>query len=142
MPIFHECQRCTACCRWPGEVRLRDGEIARLAAFKGMREVAFIQEFTRLTTDRRGLSLNELPSGACVFLDGDLCSVQPVKPQQCRDFPNLWNFPGFEKTCHAIPRRVSADEYIRLVERATGRKVDPPADSDDESSEHPGNHPE
>ncbi|NJM55265.1 MAG: hypothetical protein HC841_04560 [Verrucomicrobiae bacterium] len=22
MPIFHECQRCTACCRWPGQVRL------------------------------------------------------------------------------------------------------------------------
>jgi hypothetical protein len=38
-----------------------------------------------------------------------------VKPQQCRDFSNLWNFPGFEKVCHAIPREVSAAEYERRI---------------------------
>ena len=56
-------------------------------------------------------------------LAGDDCSVQPVKPQQCRDFPNLWNFPGFEKTCRAIPRLVGEEEYQRLVAQATGRDV-------------------
>jgi len=30
MPIFYECQRCTACCRWPGQVRLTDEEITEL----------------------------------------------------------------------------------------------------------------
>ena len=114
MPIYYECQRCTACCRWPGDVRLAEGEIARLAAFKGMREVAFIEQFTRLTQDRRGLSLQEKPNGECIFLEGNDCSVQPVKPQQCRDFPNGWNFPGFEKVCHAIPRQVSDEDYERL----------------------------
>ncbi len=121
VPVFHECQRCTACCRWPGEVRLQEGEIARLAAFKGLSEVPFIQEFTRLTQDRRGLALTEKSDGSCVFLEGNECAVQSVKPQQCRDFPNLWNFPGFEETCRAIPRRVSAREYTRLIEQATGR---------------------
>jgi Fe-S-cluster containining protein len=95
-------------------VRLAEGEIARLAAFKGMREVAFIEQFTRLTQDRRGLSLQEKPNGECIFLEGNDCSVQPVKPQQCRDFPNGWNFPGFEKVCHAIPRQVSDEDYERL----------------------------
>lgn len=122
MPIFHECQRCTACCRWPGEVRLNDGEVARLAAFKGLGEIEFIQRFTRLTQDRRGLSLGEKPNGECIFLDGSDCSVQPLKPQQCRDFPNLWNFPGFEKTCRAIPRLVNSEEYAQLVALATGRQ--------------------
>ena len=121
MPIFHECQRCTACCRWPGEVRLDDGEIARMAAFMRLSEVEFIQRFTRLTKDRRGLSLQEKSNGECVFLDGHDCSVQSVKPQQCRDFPNLWNFPGFEKTCRAIPRLVESGEYARLVATSTGR---------------------
>jgi hypothetical protein len=65
--------------------------------------------------------LQEKPDGSCVFLDGNDCSVQPVKPRQCRDFPNLWNFPGFEKICHAIPRLVSAEEYRRLVADATAR---------------------
>jgi Fe-S-cluster containining protein len=115
MPIFYECQRCTACCRWPGQVRLTNEEITRLAAFKDMSEVDFIQQFTRLRWDRGGLALQEKPNGECVFLDGDNCSVQTVKPQQCRDFPNLWNFPGFEQTCHAIPREVGEVEYQRRI---------------------------
>ena len=100
---------------------MREGELARLAAHLGLSEHDFIQQFMRLRPDRRGLALKEQPDGACVFLAGNDCSVQPVKPQQCRDFPNLWNFPGFEKICHAIPREVSAADYRRRVAAATGR---------------------
>ncbi len=121
MPVFHECQRCTACCRWPGQVRLEAAEITRLAGYLQLTEADFIQQFTRLTTDRRGLALLDKANGECVFLDGEDCRVQPVKPQQCRDFPNLWNFPGFEQHCRAIPREVSADEWRRLVQAATAR---------------------
>ena len=71
----------------------------------GMTEHDFIQTYTRLRADRRGLSLIEKPNGECIFLEGNDCTVQAVKPQQCRDFPNGWNFPGFEKTCQAIPMR-------------------------------------
>lgn len=117
MPIFHECQRCTACCRWPGEVRVTDAEVTRLAAFLGIAEDEFIQRNMRLRPDRRGLVLADKENGECVFLDGVDCRVQSVKPQQCRDFPNLWNFPGWEKVCHAIPRVVSETEYQRLIEK-------------------------
>jgi Fe-S-cluster containining protein len=122
MPVFQECQRCTACCRWPGQVRLTGHEITCLAAHLRLDEHQFIQQFTRLTTDRSGLALS-------IFLTGEDCSVQPVKPQQCRDFPNLWNFPGFEEHCRAIPREVSGGEWRRLIEGATGRRVEPPAES-------------
>ncbi|MDB6029372.1 MAG: hypothetical protein JWM68_5595 [Verrucomicrobiales bacterium] len=121
MPIFYECQRCTACCRWPGQVRLSDEEIARLARYKEVSEFDFIQQFTRLTSDRTGLALKDKENGECIFLEGENCAVQSVKPQQCRDFPNLWNFPGFEKVCHAIPRDVSAEDYRAAVLKATGR---------------------
>ena len=125
MPVFLECQRCTACCRWPGQVRLTTSEITLLADFRGLSESDFIQQFTRLTQDRRGLALLDKPNGECVFLEGGDCAVQPVKPQQCRDFPNLWNFPGAAGFCHAIPRQVDQAEHIRLVAGATGRS---PAD--------------
>lgn len=115
MPVFYDCQRCTACCRWPGEVKLREGETQRLAEFLGISEWEFIQRYTRLRSDRQALALEDQADGSCVFLDGEHCRVQPVKPQQCRDFPNRWNFPGFEKSCHAIPREVSDAEYARLL---------------------------
>ena len=115
MPIFYECQRCTACCRWPGQVRLTEAEITRLAAFKGLSEAEFIQQFTRLRWDRGGLALQEKPDGGCIFLASDDCSVQAVNPQQCRDFPNLWNFPGFEQSCRALPHLVAEKEYLRRI---------------------------
>lgn len=105
---------------------MTDAELARLAAFKGMTEHDFIQQYMRLREDRRGLSLADKPNGECVFLDGNNCSVQPVKPQQCRDFPNLWNFPGFEKICRAIPRMVNDEEYRRLTTRAMSPLSDNP----------------
>jgi uncharacterized protein len=96
-------------------------EITRLATFNGLSEPDFIQRFTRLTQDRRGLALQEKSSGACVFLVGNDCSVQSVKPQQCRDFPNLWRHPDAERLCRAIPREVSEQENVRLVSQATQR---------------------
>lgn len=83
-----------------------------------MSEFDFIQEYTRLRQDRQGLALKDKPNGECIFLEGNDCAIQSVKPQQCRDFPNLWNFPGFEKVCHAIPKMVSPEEYAQLIEKA------------------------
>jgi Fe-S-cluster containining protein len=119
VPIFYECQRCTACCRWPGQVRLTEAEIVRIAAHLGLSDADFIAGHTRLRSDRQGLSLLEKPNGECEFLAGNDCAIQPVKPQQCRDFPNLWNFPGFEKICHAIPRDVASEEFRRRIRVAT-----------------------
>jgi Fe-S-cluster containining protein len=122
VPVFFECQRCAACCRWRGEVRPSEAEITRLADYKGLSEGAFIEQFTRLTYYRHGLALKEKPNGECVFLEGRDCTVQSVKPQQCRNFPSLWRMPGFEWICPAVPRQVSPAEWERLVEEATGLK--------------------
>lgn len=121
MPVFLECQRCTACCRWPGQVRLSAEEISRLAAFHGLLEQQFIQDFTRLTSDRRGLALMDKPNGECIFLEVGQCAVQAVKPQQCRDFPNLWSFPGAEASCRALKREVDDIQQVELIAKATSR---------------------
>ena len=63
---------------------------------------AFVQVHTRLTANRSGLSLLEHADGRCVWLDGIDCRLQPVKPVQCRGFPNEWNFPGWRDVCEAI----------------------------------------
>lgn len=115
MPIYYECQRCGACCRWPGEVRLTQADISRLAAFLGLSEWDFIQRYTRLRRDRTGLCLEDQPDGACVFLCGHDCTVHAAKPDQCRQFPNQWTLPGIQGQCRAVGREVSAAEYARLT---------------------------
>ena len=80
-------------------------EIDAIAAFLQIPAERFIAESTRLTADRSGLSLLENPDGSCPFLqetpEGPACCLQEVKPQQCRDFPLKWNFPGWENECAA-----------------------------------------
>lgn len=107
-PPRYACQRCTNCCRWPGFVKITDSDIAAMAGFLGLSEHDFIQKFTRLRLRRDGLALIDQPCGTCIFLEGRDCRVQPVKPSQCRGFPNTWNFPGWHDVCEAIEIRNEA----------------------------------
>ena len=96
------CQRCTNCCRWPGFVKISQTDVPEIAAHLGISEHEFIQNFTRLRPSRDGLALIDQPDGACIFLEGRDCRIQPVKPAQCSGFPNTWNFPGWRDVCEAI----------------------------------------
>jgi Fe-S-cluster containining protein len=101
--VYYACQRCAACCRWPGEVPVKDAEIQKIAAHLGLSETDFIERYTSLRRNRTGLTLIDHPDGSCIFLDGIDCTINPVKPSQCRGFPNRWNFPGWRDVCEAIP---------------------------------------
>jgi uncharacterized protein len=111
MPTFYQCDRCTACCRWPGEVKLTKIEIDEIAGFLDLTTDDFIKQYTRLRSTRRGLALTEKPNEECIFLKNNACQINPVKPKQCREFPNLWNFPGFEEVCQAKPIELDESEY-------------------------------
>lgn len=84
-------------------MRVSEKEIEAIADFLNLDLNDFIQHYTRLTADRRALSLLEKPDGSCLYLDESngipACSIEKVKPQQCRNFPEKWNFPGWENEC-------------------------------------------
>ena len=101
--VYYVCQRCTACCKWPGDVRVEEDEIASIANFLGLTDQDFLARFTRLRTNRQGLSLIEKANHECIMLDGNACRIHSVKPEQCSGFPNKWNFPGWRQVCEAIP---------------------------------------
>ncbi len=96
------CRRCGRCCRWAGYVKLEAGESETIAGFLGLTHGEFLERFTRISRDRRHLVLAEAADGSCIFLEGDSpagCRIEPVKPRQCRDFPEHWNFPGWQEEC-------------------------------------------
>ena len=101
MPDSFHCVRCGACCRWEGPVRLSEPEADAIADYLRIPVRDFIRDHTVLTADRRSLSLRENPDGSCCYYDPETrsCRIQAVKPKQCRDFPLVWNFPGWEKLC-------------------------------------------
>jgi Fe-S-cluster containining protein len=83
-------------------VKLTESDITAIAGFLEMTERDFIQQYSRLRPNRDGLALTDQPDGACIFLEGQDCRIQPVKPMQCRGFPNEWNFPGWRDVCEAV----------------------------------------
>ena len=98
------CRRCGACCRWEGAVKVGESEIDAIAGFLGIPVPEFLEKRTVFTPDRKHLSLREKSNGECEFLTLDAsglpaCAIEPVKPRQCRIFPEKWNFPGWEKEC-------------------------------------------
>lgn len=93
------CIRCHACCRQSGYVRLHSHESDLIAEFLGMDVREFIDTYTHLTRDREGLSLTDQENGACIFLGPEGCRIQPVKPIQCKSFPNKWKFSDFDRIC-------------------------------------------
>ena len=108
--VYWQCQRCTNCCRWVGDVKVSAAEITAIAGSLGMEEQAFVDGYTRLRADRLGLSIIDREDHSCIFLEGGGCAINAVKPQQCRDFPNKWNFPGWRQVCEAVPVMVGAGE--------------------------------
>lgn len=108
--VNYVCQRCTACCKWPGDVRISDSDVTEIAAFLGMAEGDFLAKYTRLRTNRQGLSLVEKKNHECVMLEDGACRIHQVKPAQCAGFPNRWNFPGWRELCEAVPVPVAAEK--------------------------------
>ena len=101
--VYYVCQRCTACCKWPGDVRIDENDVSAIAAYLEIEEADFLTTYTRLRTNRQGLSLIEKENHECVMLEGNSCRIHAVKPSQCAGFPNRWNFPGWRNICEAIP---------------------------------------
>jgi uncharacterized protein len=96
------CQRCGNCCRWPGIVKVNDTEISEIADYLKISETDFLENYTELRPDRKGLTLISREDNSCVFLEGkNHCIIQAVKPQQCSDFLTKW-FPKPEDNCDAI----------------------------------------
>jgi Fe-S-cluster containining protein len=56
------CQRCGACCRVPGFVRLTDEDVDALAGALGLSADAFIEAYTDLSRTRSGLVLKGEPN--------------------------------------------------------------------------------
>ncbi|MGA2212616.1 MAG: YkgJ family cysteine cluster protein [Bryobacteraceae bacterium] len=85
-----DCTQCANCCRVT-EVGISQRDVEKLAKFIGVSEREFAVQFT--ARDAAGAKVLKRVSKdnqtACVFLDGNLCSVYEARPQNCANFPHV-----------------------------------------------------
>ena len=88
---FH-CTQCGECCRnWKG-IFLAPYDLFRIAKYLGMKPSEVMQRYCTLEMDSGSMlpaaALSpEDEGGACPFLKGNVCSIQPVKPDACALYP-------------------------------------------------------
>ena len=100
-----QCQRCSACCRQPGFVYLKEDDAARLAARLKM-DIYQFTETHCLLLNRKHLALKKHLDETCLFLKKDGCAVYEARPAQCRDFPENWKTERSLSYCAGLKRSV------------------------------------
>ncbi|MBU0991103.1 MAG: YkgJ family cysteine cluster protein [Proteobacteria bacterium] len=91
------CKACAGrCCRGEsGDIWVNQKDIAEISRFLNISPVLFIEKYLHKRGNR--FTINERFAGQefdCVFLnDGDdkVCTIYPVRPEQCRKFP-FWSY--------------------------------------------------
>ena len=81
-----DCRQCAECCRVP-EVEVVERDIESLARFLGLSRQKFMEQYT--AKDEDGATVLKRSNDACVFLDGNDCTVYEARPGNCERFPHL-----------------------------------------------------
>ena len=102
MTVF-QCQRCSACCRQPGFVYLKEEDTERLAACLKIDIYQFTGTYC-LLMDRKQLALKKNPDETCLFLGASGCTVYAARPAQCRDFPLSWKTERSQNYCEGMKK--------------------------------------
>jgi uncharacterized protein len=100
-----QCQRCSACCKQPGFVYLKEADAERLAGYLEMD----IYQFTGthcLLLDRKHLALKKNSDETCLFLSVAGCRVYEARPIQCRDFPLSWKTEKSLAYCEGLKKKL------------------------------------
>ncbi len=128
-----KCLSCGECCRWGGYAFLYPDDVTRISEHLNLTLQEFINKYCRLVfveynedgevTKIPYLMLGRGENG-CIMLDGNLCSIHPVKPFQCEAAPFLAEFllddegaKAFADNCRGLgrgPKFDIAEQRYRL----------------------------
>jgi Fe-S-cluster containining protein len=124
----YDCVQCAKGCRSPWRIRIDHSSEAKIYGSPLDRRLREQHQAPTLITEADGTVLPARHEGACVFLNGNLCSVHAemgveAKPLGCRQFPFLYQptpdgiFVGVSFYCTAVQEntgRLLADHQPEL----------------------------
>lgn len=84
-PVF-DCRMCGHCCEGKGGIVLSPKDMARICAFLGIKEDAFMLAYGTMHNGKPKVRTGE--NGSCIFFaQGKGCTVHEGKPDICRAWP-------------------------------------------------------
>jgi len=82
-----DCTQCANCCR-VATARVTERDVQRLARHFRVKPERIMADYV-VESQEEGLILKRQATGACVFLEGNLCSVYESRPDVCQRYPHL-----------------------------------------------------
>jgi Fe-S-cluster containining protein len=82
-----DCTVCANCCK-VASVKVSERDVERLARHLRVTPAKFLSQYTA-ESEAEGTILCQTGEGACVFLDGNECTVYEARPDVCQRFPHV-----------------------------------------------------
>lgn len=120
-PVF-SCCRCGECCRGEKGILVTVAELEAMAGHLGLSPDNFAARYLVETPLGPQLATR---FGTCVFQEGSLCRVHPVKPRICREWPFLPallahadEFEAAKEACPGIVADVEHEDFVKASQEA------------------------
>ncbi len=85
MTIF-DCKKCGECCKGYGGTYVTQDDIEAIAEYIKTPADSFVSDYCQLSGGKPLLAQGS--DGYCIFWD-KICTIHPVKPQMCREWPYI-----------------------------------------------------
>ncbi len=115
------CTQCGDCCKGYGGTYLSPLDIESIANYLGITADRFVADYTRLSGNRRLIAQGD--NGYCIFWD-KVCTIHPVKPKMCRQWPyianilvDVGNWRAMAASCPGMNADAPEDKIIDCVRK-------------------------
>jgi Fe-S-cluster containining protein len=126
-----DCTQCGDCCRGFGGTYISENDISAICGHQSIDREDFIQKYCARSGSRR--VLRQRPDGYCIFWE-KLCTIHPVKPRMCRQWPFLKsvlvdeiNWRSMGSMCPGIRIEADMDQVRACIEACIQTEPEPPS---------------
>jgi Fe-S-cluster containining protein len=130
--IGFRCKCCSECCRGMADgsnlVLVGPDEIRRIMDATGLKWEEIAEPYPEFIETAAGNRITlawclRRNGDSCTFLDGDRCTVYPVRPWICRTYPFMLTCEGLQTgECQGLGAKISRKEAIQIARTLFERK--------------------